>query len=162
MSRGRTYPSGKERFESRFTRGSADACWEWKAGKTSGYGVLHFDGKRTKAHRVSFLLYVGPIPQGKFVCHACDNRLCVNPSHLFLGDNAENTRDKVAKGRQSKGQVHGMKLRGSGNGQARLTESDVSFIRSAVDVTQMGLARQFGVDPSHISRISSRQHWNWL
>lgn len=77
-------------------------CWEW-TGKIhsirSGYGIVTIDYKAHRAHRVAYALVKGPIPAALMVCHTCDNRICVNPDHLFLGDHTINVRDCVAKGR---------------------------------------------------------------
>ena len=65
----------------------------------SGYGRITQNGKRARAHRVAFELFVGPIPSGMHVLHRCDNPPCVNPSHLFIGTHLDNMRDMEAKGR---------------------------------------------------------------
>lgn len=68
-----------------------------------GYGQLNFNGAITKAHRLSYAAFVGPITGGLFVCHKCDNPKCCNPAHLFLGTQQDNVADMVAKGRSHKG-----------------------------------------------------------
>lgn len=75
-------------------------CWIWTAAKTSvGYGELRYDGELTLAHRVSWIVYKGPIPNGLIVCHTCDIRACINPDHLFLGTHSDNTQDMLRKNR---------------------------------------------------------------
>lgn len=76
-------------------------CWYW-AGATNGrYGKLKLAGRLEYAHRVSYQTHYGPVPEGLMVLHRCDEPLCVNPDHLFLGTQTENMRDCIAKGRFS-------------------------------------------------------------
>lgn len=92
-----------ERFWPKVQHGTADECWLWTAAlKESGYGQFMINSlsrKPLKAHRISWELAHGSIPDGLHVLHHCDNRRCVNPSHLFLGTNDDNIRDMIAKGR---------------------------------------------------------------
>lgn len=92
----------KERFDNSHQKGNGDDdCWIW-TGTQNGrpkkrYGVIRDNYKQKKAHRVSYELYKGQIPEGLVVRHLCDNKLCVNPRHLKLGTVSDNNRDKVGK-----------------------------------------------------------------
>ena len=89
----------QNRFEQKFNK--TDGCWIWNAAtRTTGYGVFSYKGKAVTASRVSYILYKGEIPDGLHVLHTCDNRLCVNPDHLFLGTNTDNVEDRKAKNRR--------------------------------------------------------------
>lgn len=97
-----------ERFEDKFIPEPNSGCWLWMGAITrGGYGHIRKRvnnvNKMTRAHRVSYELYKGPIPEGLQVLHTCDNPICVNPNHLFLGTNQDNVDDKVSKDRHSFG-----------------------------------------------------------
>lgn len=78
----------------------SEGCWEWTGALNSkGYGRINHLGRNTLTHRCSWELHFGPIPEGLFVLHRCDNRVCVRPDHLFLGDAGDNARDMAAKER---------------------------------------------------------------
>ena len=100
-------------------------CWEWTSyrNRVQGYGRLHHNGKDHKAHRVSYALANGPIPDGLVVRHKCDNPPCVNPAHLELGTQADNVADRVARSR-------GARVQGTANGRSKLTEDTVREIRT--------------------------------
>jgi len=117
-----------------------DQCWNWLgAGKGNGYGHT----SRGPAHRVSYELFVGPIPEDLDVCHKCDNRACVNPDHLFLGTRAENMADMKAKGR------------GAGGCRKHLREDHIQEIRRrlAAGVPQAEIARTMNVNRGTVSAI---------
>jgi len=92
-----------EYFDSRVIV-SKSGCWEWqKALNPNGYGKAYFNGKLRQSHRISWILHRGKIPVGLFVLHHCDNPICVNPDHLFLGTQKDNMHDMIAKGRKNGG-----------------------------------------------------------
>ncbi len=125
-----------------------------------GYGIVwmgNVQGKKArqsqvKAHRLAYALFYGEDPEGKLVCHTCDNRRCVNPEHLFLGTHRDNSADMVAKGRSA---------RGSGSGNAKLNEDDVRKMRAmftmGLSVTE--ISGMFGVDKTTIYRIRKGKSW---
>lgn len=89
----------------------SSGCWLWTGAKTrKGYGLFYADGKTRVVTRWWWQRLNGEIPAGMLVCHTCDNPSCVKPAHLFLGTHADNQADKVAKGRQAKGDGHGLRL----------------------------------------------------
>lgn len=91
----------KERFYKKIRR-APSGCWEWAgASSVMGYGYFGLGGRAVSAHRASWTLHCGDIPAGVCVCHKCDNKLCVNPDHLFLGTQSDNMKDMYRKGRNA-------------------------------------------------------------
>lgn len=90
----------KQRFWSKVDVRSENECWEWQAGKSHGYGTFKLGvDQPAGAHRVCYEITNGPIPEGFHILHKCDNPPCVNPKHLFVGNNKANVADAVRKGR---------------------------------------------------------------
>lgn len=136
-----------ERFWEKVTK-SPIGCWLWQ-GHISRLGYGKFMGKH--AHRIAWSLTNGSIPDDLDVCHHCDNTMCVNPEHLFLGTASDNMKDCVSKGRLDH---HGEK-----NSNAKLTEALVREIRSTT-LTQRQLAARFGVSKSNIYYIQKGLTWS--
>ena len=143
----------EERFEAKFIPEPMSGCWLW-VGKIkkcgTGYGMISVDGRPKYAHRVSWELYHGDIGNAH-VLHKCDNSFCVNPDHLYLGDQAQNNKDRDRRGRF-------VVLRGQDNGMARLTEGHIRHIR-AITLSSIKTAPLFGVDASTIRKIRRRSIW---
>ena len=132
-------------------------CWEWTACILStGYGQFSAHGGCYSTHRVSFSLMIGPIPKGLCVLHRCDNRRCVNPSHLWAGTHADNGDDCTEKGRR---------LKGSSHQNSKLTERQVMDIRLAYcpyKITHRCLGKKYGVDASLVWQIVNYKIWKHI
>ena len=132
-----------------------DACWQWSGNLApDGYGKVKIGDKFTSAHRLSWLIHRGEIPNNKVVMHKCDNRCCVNPSHLTLGSSRENTEDAINKGRRRA--AVGTKLP-----QSKLNESSVRAIRDAArrGISQSKIAATFNLCQQAIHKVVSRKTW---
>lgn len=130
-----------------------DGCWVWGRGcNANGYGSCSHKGLVDTTHRWAYRVFVGPIPQGLHVLHTCDNRRCINPSHLFLGTNADNVADRHAKGRSAKGERYP---------QAILSDGAVRRLRAMCrdGAGLKDVAVVFGIDPSTVCHVASGRRW---
>lgn len=142
----------KERWSAYVTQGSG--CWEWSGYKDSnGYGRLNIEGKPVLAHRLSWEIHRGPLSSEDHVCHRCDNPSCVRPEHLFLGNQAANMADKMAKKRHRYGVS-----RGENHGCSKLTAEQVLEIRAA-EGTVSAIARRFQMSRTQVRDIRDRKSW---
>lgn len=145
----------RDRFDEKFEV-VASGCWEWRASKGNGYGRIGLgrvsDGWGY-AHRVSWMIHKGPIPEGLSVLHRCDNPCCVNPEHLFLGTKADNSKDMFLKGRAAR-----CGRRGEQHRDHKLTSAQVSEIRAS-DLGCVALSRLYSVSHQAISQIRRGQTW---
>lgn len=142
----------------RYVNKSENGCWEWTGGVSRlGYARINFKGKTREANRIAYQLFKGDIPSGKCVCHNCDNRLCVNPDHLWLGTHKENMDDMFAKGRYKV-------LSGETNGSSKLTESQVLEIRKlkAEGFRAQVIADQFNTSRTYVNQIVRRDVWKHI
>lgn len=178
-STARTVHDIADRFWARVKKApkGSKGCWVWMGSTNKGYGQIGCNGfsKRPLAtHRVSWELHYGPIPKGKHVLHSCDNRPCVRPDHLFLGNQVINNADRKAKGRTAVGDRHGSRTQratnyfvrthgagchGEKNGNAKLSDADVALLRQQWAAgkyrNRRAAARAFGISGTHAGHILS-------
>jgi predicted XRE-type DNA-binding protein len=136
-------------------------CWEWDAAIIRGYGAFRFLRIMSYAHRVSWTLTYGEIPKGLQVLHKCDNQLCINPKHLFLGTHIDNMKDMNSKGR---GRWDSAPC-GENSKNHKLTTDQVLEIRNLFEkkqLTQKRISELFKVSTSTISLIVNKKYWKHL
>ena len=129
--------------------------WQWIGYKNNrGYGTLYVDGKHKYAHRISYQIHIGKIPNGMCVLHSCDNPACVNPEHLHLGTQKINAYEREIRNR-------GNHVRGEKNGRSKFTIKQILEIRkkSQKGISNAELAKEYSVVNSTIHFIKTKKHW---
>lgn len=148
------YPE-QERFWRRVQK--TESCWIWRIGKEKEYGRFLVDsGKHVGAHRYSWTLVNGEIPNGMHILHSCDNPKCVNPNHLSIGTHQDNMKDRSRKGRT---------IFGSSSPNAKLTSGDVKKILAmwkSGDYTQVEISEHFPVSRRHVCDIVRGKTWTHI
>lgn len=132
----------KEHFAQFYAINPENGCWEWHRGLIYGYGQYTHNYKNYRAHRFSWLLFNGPLPDNFYVCHTCDNRKCVNPQHLWLGNAKDNYLDCKEKNRHTRR----FKL----NKQQR---EEIIYLRKTQNLIRKVLAEKFKVSIGTIQKI---------
>jgi hypothetical protein len=152
------HPNSKLPIEERFLEKviKTDGCWIWASSKNNdGYGHFRFGGKMVRAHRASYHLFRGEIPEGCVIAHKCDNPGCVNPDHLIACGQFENVQDCYVKGRTGRGEK---------NRHAKLKEKDVLAIKALIlnGKNNTEIAKMFPIDRSVVSRIRNGRTWSFV
>ena len=153
----------EKRFWDKVNQSTPHDCWLWKGGQFgSGYGCFHYgyDPKSQTtisitAHRMSWALHHNNLPpSNKQVCHSCDNPICVNPKHLWLGTAADNALDKMCKGRHKA-------FKGILNGSAKLNESEVLSIKNRYsqfgEISKSSISRKLNLDRTSVTETANRK-----
>lgn len=150
--------SESDRFMQRVMKNDITKCWNWTGSRMKNWhgNWRNSDGNNELVHRASWRIFVGELPNGMCVCHKCDNPLCVNPDHLFLGTQSENAHDMWNKGRArpgiSKGEKHGM---------SKLTAEIVKDIRNS-NLTGIELAKKYGITATTVCDVKKRRTWDHI
>jgi len=141
------------KFHTQYSVDQKSGCWVWRGSMRRAYGVFHDHQQRISAHRASWFIHNGKIPKGKLVCHHCDNPICVNPSHLFLGTDTDNNQDKSKKGR-----ARGNENKGEKANNVLLTECLVRKIRTS-KLRPFEIAKKMGLKYGTVLSVIKRNNW---
>ena len=142
--------TNEERFWEKVDIRGNNECWNWKGCKQSKYGSFIYNRKQCPAHRVSWILNYGEIPEGKIICHHCDNYICVNPNHLFIGTHQDNYDDMRNKNRQNH------------LGNAKLNPEIVKEIRNyyrRTKISTVTLGEIFNISKAQAWRVVAKRCW---
>ena len=143
-------------------------CWWWTASTRGkgGYGAIKISGKMFGAHRISYILFNGEIPHGLLVCHRCDNPMCVNPAHLFIGTHKENMQDALRKGRLNNAiALSRGRCKGRPSWSGRVPPCDILSIRAQLDERKgkdRDIAQRYGLTKWQLSRIKHGIYYGYV
>ena len=146
--------SDVDRFWTHVNKKTKPECWEWTASLRNNYGQFHLGGKPETAHRYSWMIHYGEIPAGEMrgtmcVLHHCDNTICVNPNHLFLGNQKDNVLDMHMKGRNAN-------VIGTNNPMCRISDSTIREIRARYafgSETHQQIGDDMRISKTHVGQI---------
>lgn len=143
----------EQRFWQRVIK-DPNGCWNWAGSTiTAGYGSFSIDGKTYSAHRVAYALANGGVPDGAYVCHRCDNKLCCRPDHLYAGSHRSNMLDKKIRGRN-------VRLTGTDNGMTKISDGvarRIFLLYKSRRMSQQKIAKLFGLKRSMVADIVNRR-----
>lgn len=151
----------KKSFEKHVIR--QEGCWSWK-GPIAKFGYAVMSCRKEigpcRGHKASWIIHKGPIPEGMHVCHKCDNPICTNPDHLWIGTYKQNNDDKIAKGRANF--VNPPVKKGSDNGSSKLNEDQVKEIKVLISQGHScyGISKKYDVSNTTIKRIRNGENWS--
>ena len=143
------------KFDSRYRVDPESGCWKWTgsiAHLRGGYGRVKHKGRMVRAHRASFMLNNGEIPEGMLVCHRCDTPDCVNPAHLFIGTHKDNMADMTSKRRRHGEKATNVKLR-------QIDVDNIKAILNHIPRCGAALGRIYGVSRTTINYIKHGKAW---
>jgi len=151
---------------------SPNDCWVFRGTPSKVYPKLVISGKQISAHRFSYELRHGPIPDGLMVLHTCDCRSCVNPSHLYVGTHQDNMNDMKYRNRSASGDRHGSRVHPDSRPRGEMVSRGVLLVEQVQSIRRLLLipahesdiriAKQFSVTPATVWQIRTRRSWKHL
>lgn len=134
-----------------------NGCLEWQGATDGKYGLVQLH-KLVRTHRTMWEYHNGPIPPGMLICHKCDNPICMEITHLFMGTAQDNTDDMMRKGRHGCGRGERPSVTGSKHPRAKLNEEQIIAIRNDTRFAWQ-IAKDYNVSRSTISHVKNNYHW---